>query len=81
MSEQEGFIQYPDETVGDVPPEPAIATPVDLIYGLEAKPPLQDTLFAAVQHILASFVGIITPSLIIGDILPLLSSGRSSSLN
>ncbi|ESA34941.1 xanthine permease [Leptolyngbya sp. Heron Island J] len=71
MSEHERFIQYPDETVGDLPPEPVVAKSTDLIYGLEAKPPLRETLFAAVQHVLASFIGIITPSLIIGGTLGL----------
>lgn len=32
-----------------------------LIYGLEERPPLKDTLFAALQHLLAIFVAIITP--------------------
>ncbi len=37
----------------------------DLIYGLEDRPPFKDALFAAVQHLLAIFVAIITPPLII----------------
>ena len=37
----------------------------ELIYGLNDRPPLQETLFAAVQHLLAIFVAIITPPLII----------------
>lgn len=36
-----------------------------LIYGLEDRPPLKDTIFAALQHLLAIFVAIITPPLII----------------
>ena len=36
-----------------------------LIYGLNDRPPLKDTLFAALQHLLAIFVAIITPPLII----------------
>jgi xanthine permease XanP len=44
---------------------------VDLIYGLEDRPPLRETLFAAVQHVFACFVGIITPSLIISGALGL----------
>ncbi len=40
-----------------------------LIYGLEARPPLKDTLFAALQHLLAIFVAIITPPLIISGAL------------
>ena len=42
-----------------------------LIYGLEARPPLRDTLFAALQHLLAIFVAIITPPLIIAGALKL----------
>ncbi|EPS0983926.1 uracil-xanthine permease family protein [Vibrio vulnificus] len=37
----------------------------DLIYQLNARPPLPQTLFAALQHLLAMFVAVITPSLII----------------
>lgn len=40
-----------------------------LIYGLEDRPPLKDTLFAAIQHLLAIFVAIITPPLIISGAL------------
>lgn len=43
----------------------------DLIYGLEDKPPVRDAIFAAVQHVLACFVGIITPSLIVAGALGL----------
>ena len=46
-------------------------TPKGLIYGLEARPPLRDTLFAALQHLLAIFVAIITPPLIIAGALNL----------
>jgi len=37
----------------------------ELIYGLEAKPPFIESVFAALQHVLAVFVGVITPPLII----------------
>ena len=43
----------------------------DLIYELEADPPSAEKFFAALQHVLASFVGIITPTLIIGGVLGL----------
>ena len=43
----------------------------DLIYGLNDKPPVIDAIFAALQHLLAIFVGIITPTLIIGGVLGL----------
>lgn len=42
-----------------------------LIYELEDKPPFVEATFAAVQHVLASFVGIITPTLIVGGVLGL----------
>ena len=41
----------------------------ELIYGLNDRPPLRETLFAAVQHLLAIFVAIITPPLIISSAL------------
>lgn len=40
-----------------------------LIYGVDERPPLGDTLFAALQHLLAIFVAIITPPLIIAKSL------------
>src|SRR3712207_354730 len=40
-----------------------------LIYGLEDRPPLKDTIFAALQHLLAIFVAIVTPPLIIANAL------------
>ena len=43
----------------------------DLLYGLHDRPEPLKALFAAFQHILASFVGIITPALIIGGVLGL----------
>lgn len=42
-----------------------------LIYGLEDRPPLRETLFAAAQHLLAIFVAIVTPPLIIAGALGL----------
>lgn len=45
--------------------------PQGLIYGLEDRPPLRDALFAALQHLLAIFVAIITPPLIIAGALNL----------
>lgn len=43
----------------------------DLIYGVEDRPPLKDAFFAAIQHLLAIFVAIITPPLIIAGALHL----------
>ncbi len=42
-----------------------------LIYGLNDRPPLRETFFAALQHLLAIFVAIITPPLIIAGALQL----------
>ncbi len=42
-----------------------------LIYRLEDKPPPAKALLAAIQHILASIVGIVTPTLVIGGVLGL----------
>ena len=42
-----------------------------IIYGLNDKPPVLESIFAALQHLLAIFVGIITPTLIIGGVLGL----------
>ncbi|EIF0777423.1 xanthine/proton symporter XanP [Salmonella enterica] len=57
--------------------EPADAQPVaqtqnsELIYRLEDRPPLPQTLFAACQHLLAMFVAVITPALLICQALGL----------
>jgi xanthine permease XanP len=42
-----------------------VQTSSDLLYGLYDKPPVVESLFVALQHVLASFVGIITPPLLI----------------
>lgn len=56
----------------DVPPSPETA-PVSpaLLYGLHDRPPAIEAFFVALQHVLASFVGIITPPLIISGALGL----------
>ena len=41
----------------------------ELIYGLNDRPPIRETIFAALQHLLAIFVAIITPPLIISSAL------------
>ncbi|RUS00387.1 nucleobase:cation symporter-2 family protein [Pectobacterium polaris] len=43
----------------------------ELIYHLEDRPPLPQTLFAASQHLLAMFVAVITPALLICQALGL----------
>lgn len=55
----------------DAAPTQTVAFETDLIYGLDSRPPLRDTIFAALQHVFASFVGIITPALIISGALEL----------
>lgn len=49
----------------------APSRPTELIYGLNDRPRPLVALLAALQHVLASFVGIITPPLIIGSALGL----------
>ena len=48
-----------------------MSTHSELIYELEDRPPPLESFFAGLQHLLASFVGIVTPSLIIGSMLEL----------
>ena len=43
----------------------------DLVYELDEKPPFLESLLAAIQHLLASFVAIVSPTLVIGGILGL----------
>ena len=43
----------------------------DLVYGLEDKPPFGNALLSAVTHLLAIFVPMITPALIVGGALEL----------
>lgn len=52
-----------------MPPESSSSS--DLIYGLNDRPKPAPALLAALQHVLAAFVGIITPPLIIGSTLGL----------
>ena len=40
-----------------------------LVYGIEDRPPFFEALFAALQHLLAIFVGVITPPIIIASAL------------
>ncbi len=41
----------------------------EIVYGLNDRPPVGESMFAAVQHFLAIIVGIMTPPLIIGNAL------------
>ncbi len=49
----------------DIARETPASIETDLIYGLEARPPFVESIFVALQHVFACFVGIITPGLII----------------
>lgn len=63
---------YPTNTDFIMAIAPNEATPqVDLIYKIEDKPSFKDAVFAAFQHLLAIFVAIITPPLIIAGALDL----------
>lgn len=44
---------------------------IQLVFGLDDKPGVTVSTFAALQHVLASFIGIITPTLIVGGVLGL----------
>ncbi|MAZ89937.1 MAG: xanthine permease XanP [Cellvibrionaceae bacterium] len=48
-------------------------SPVDssLVYELDDRPSVLESIFVAIQHLLASFVGIVTPSLVISGVLGL----------
>ena len=60
-------------TLNDASPGAALE-PADLIYGLDEKPPLRLSIFVALQHVLAVFVGIVTPPALIARILELPSA-------
>ncbi len=45
--------------------------PSEMIYGVNDRPPFKDSLFAALQHLMAIFVAIITPPLLIAEALRL----------
>lgn len=49
----------------------------ELLYGLTDKPPVAESIFVAFQHVLAAFVGIITPPLIICSSLGLDAANTS----
>ncbi|MDX2242717.1 MAG: nucleobase:cation symporter-2 family protein [Leptolyngbyaceae cyanobacterium bins.302] len=45
--------------------EKLVTSRSELIYGLYDRPPVVESIFVAIQHVLAAFVGIVTPPLII----------------
>ncbi|NHB93658.1 uracil-xanthine permease family protein [Photorhabdus cinerea] len=61
------FTSSPEQTA-TIPPKKSDS---ELIYGLEDRPPLLQTLFAACQHLLAMFVAVITPAILICQALGL----------
>ncbi|MGB3138759.1 MAG: nucleobase:cation symporter-2 family protein [Nodosilinea sp.] len=58
QADRESVIEQ--ETEGD-----RISIQSELLYGLNDRPPVGEAIFVAIQHVLASFVGIITPGLLI----------------
>lgn len=62
IPEAQGFPELSDELT---------VTGSELIYGLYDRPPVVESIFVAVQHVLAAFVGIVTPPLIISTSLGL----------
>lgn len=50
-----------------------MSTNPDMLFGLDDKPNVKQSITSALQHILACFVGVITPTLIIGSALGLQS--------
>ena len=69
MSDHELTADLLEQEVLEQSSEPIVKG--ELIYGLRDKPPLLESLYVAFQHVLASFVGIITPPLIISSALGL----------
>lgn len=61
----------PSNLQKDLQNEPSGAMQSELLYGLHDRPTFLKAFLGAIQHVLASFVGVITPSLIIGGVLGL----------
>jgi len=55
----------------ETPPEVTETQGVDMIYSLHDKPPLRETIAAASQHVLAAFVNIIAPAIVVGNAIGL----------
>ncbi len=64
-------IKQSDDAMCEARTEKAVNTCEDILYTVDDKPGLVESFFAALQHVLASFVSIITPTLIIGGVLGL----------
>jgi len=63
MSHSQSELSPPPTEAATEAPLPNLFS--SLLYGLDDKPPVPEAIFVAFQHVLASFVGIITPPLII----------------
>ena len=61
----------------EAPPSSSLLPPVDMIYGLNDKPPLPQAVSAALQHVMAAFVNIIAPALVVGNAIGLEASDIS----
>jgi xanthine permease XanP len=75
LSERKTKDDQKETTMSDTVPNTeqtgAAGNAVEIIYGLHDRPPFFESLFAALQHLLAIFVGIITPPTIICGVLGL----------
>lgn len=53
----------------------------EIVYGLDSKPPFAPATFAALQHLMAMFVGIITPPIIVANTLGLPPDMKAHLIN
>ncbi|WP_309738299.1 nucleobase:cation symporter-2 family protein [Chamaesiphon sp. OTE_20_metabat_361] len=66
MTRRDEISTFNEHELPEAQSYPSLATQgSELIYGLHDKPPVVESIFVAVQHVLAAFVGIVTPPLII----------------
>ncbi|AFY92144.1 uracil-xanthine permease family protein [Chamaesiphon minutus] len=66
MARREEISTFSEAELPEAQGYPSLSTQgSELIYGLYDKPPVVESIFVAVQHVLAAFVGIVTPPLII----------------
>jgi xanthine permease XanP len=66
MARREEISTFSETELPEAQGHPSLSTKgSELIYGLYDKPPVIESIFVAVQHVLAAFVGIVTPPLII----------------
>src|SRR3569833_3351572 len=65
-----GFVRRP-RLRREYPRLSAAEPAAELLYGLNDRPPLREALFVALQHVLAVFVGIVTPPQLVAGALKL----------